>query len=674
LTPKLGPGTRLGVFQLEEELGRGAMGCVWRAVDTRLGRPVAIKTIDDSLARDLRLVERFRREARAASAVADSHVVAVHAFEEDPGGILYIVSELLTGGSLEDRLKREGSLPWREAARIGAGIARGLAAIHAAGFVHRDLKPANVLLDAGGTPKLGDFGIARALESGAPKLTATGEVVGSPAFMAPEQANGEPADAHTDLYSLGATIHALVVGHPPFEASSFVALAKKKILEEPPRLRALAPDVPAELEELVLRLLAVERRARGQGAAAVASELEAIATRAEENRRTPRWPFFAAGAALATCIAGLALLAFSRGGSAPSPVTPSPVAPTPTPTPRAPTPTPTPLAPWIADYPALDPERLQARAIALVNVIDLRSAEDKRDPKDPIFSTALVPMGELMLVGTGQKARGTLYAVALDDRLPRFRHLAHRGMLRTILPLPGGGGAFLTCGEDGMVHRWSLLPNGLRADRGAPFPGAAVTVHTLMPGAVKDDGAPMIAIGDKIYHVDPDTLASAAYNTNGETIVSLAAVPGNNLVTGTNKGKLYLTNEVEALPVHNGKVFIAASRDGHYLSGDSQGMLRSGQIKSDAHLQPKIRNLDPVVSVAVDPDGRRGATTEFNLAPRRAGLHVWDLATIDGAPLAEIELPVEQRALTLAFAPDGRHLVAGTRDGLVLVFELHLEK
>ncbi|HZV02003.1 MAG TPA: bifunctional serine/threonine-protein kinase/formylglycine-generating enzyme family protein [Planctomycetota bacterium] len=311
------PGPSFGPYQTEELLGRGGMGAVYRAVDRRTGARVALKVILAAHAEDARMLERFRREGRLGMTVRHENVVSLLDAGE-ARGTLYLAFELVPGGSLGARLEK-GCVPWREAARLGAGIARGLAAIHAAGLVHRDLKPENVLVDADGRPRIADLGLARHAVAQSEALTRTGELVGTLEFMAPEQANaaGE-VDARADLYSLGATLHALVSGRPPFEGQG-VALVKKHLMDRPPSLRARVPDVPPGLDALVLRLLSKTPSGRGAGAAAVAEELHALAAERDPPRARR---YLVPVAFVAVAVAGV--LAVRRGPPEETRATPPP--------------------------------------------------------------------------------------------------------------------------------------------------------------------------------------------------------------------------------------------------------------------------------------------------------------------------------------------------------------
>ncbi len=277
----LDPGGRLGPYELQDSLGRGGMGVVHRARDTRDGRAVALKVIHSDVltSGESAADERFLREARAAQRIEHPNVVRVLDAGEERG-TSYIVFELVEGLALDERLLKTGKIPWREAASIAAAVARGLAAAHAKGVIHRDVKPGNVICSPNGAVKLADFGLARGTETGGSldgALTRLGEVVGTPEFLSPEQANaaGQVGPA-SDLYSLGATLFTLLTATHLFEGPA-ISQYQQHLRATPAAPSALAPDVPRALDALVLRLLAKDPAARGGSAADVARELDAIA-------------------------------------------------------------------------------------------------------------------------------------------------------------------------------------------------------------------------------------------------------------------------------------------------------------------------------------------------------------------------------------------------------------
>jgi serine/threonine protein kinase len=254
LAPPAQPGHlgRLGSYEVLAIVGRGGMGIVFKARDETLDRIVAIKVMAPQLAASATARQRFLREARAAAAVRDEHVINIHAVAED-NGLPYMVMEYISGVTLQDRLNRKGPFELREVLRIGLQTAKGLAAAHAQGLVHRDIKPANILLENGvERVKISDFGLARAVDDAS--LTQSGVVAGTPEYMAPEQAQGEAVDHRTDLFSLGSVLYALCAGRPPFRARGSLAVLKR-ICEDTPRpLREINPDLPEWLCGLIAKL------------------------------------------------------------------------------------------------------------------------------------------------------------------------------------------------------------------------------------------------------------------------------------------------------------------------------------------------------------------------------------------------------------------------------------
>ncbi|HZU97666.1 MAG TPA: bifunctional serine/threonine-protein kinase/formylglycine-generating enzyme family protein [Planctomycetota bacterium] len=280
MTQLLPKGSIVGDYTIEEILGRGGMGAVYKARSSS-GEHVALKMLSTEDEEDLVFRERFKREAAAAALIAHEGVVrALGAGEHGKG--LWIAFELVGGGSLADKLKL-GPLPWRDATRLCAEVARALAAIHDAGVIHRDLKPGNVLLDEEGHARLTDFGIARSATSSGHSLTRTGELIGTAEYVSPEQIDtARKVDARADLYSLGIMLHALIAGSPPFTGNSFTVL-RAHLNDRPPALARRVP-VPAVLDALVGRLLEKDPAHRPGSAREVAAELETIATSAGSRR------------------------------------------------------------------------------------------------------------------------------------------------------------------------------------------------------------------------------------------------------------------------------------------------------------------------------------------------------------------------------------------------------
>ena len=262
------PGDQVaGRYRLDELQGHGPMSEVWRAHDDTLDRTVALKILSPTA--DL---GRFRREAQAAAALAHENVMRVFDYGEDEAGP-FMALEWLPGGTLEDRLA-DGPLPLDETHRIAAGMAAGLAHLHSRGLVHRDLKPANVLFDEEGRAKLGDFGLARST-AGAGTLTEAGTVLGTAAYISPEQAAGEPAVPASDVYSFGVILFRMLTGALPFTADNAVALVNMHRHETAPAVETLQPDAPPELAALTAAALRKDPAERPADGAALLAALGA---------------------------------------------------------------------------------------------------------------------------------------------------------------------------------------------------------------------------------------------------------------------------------------------------------------------------------------------------------------------------------------------------------------
>ncbi len=239
-----------GRYKLEAKLGSGGMSTVYLARDATLDRAVAVKVMHREMSEQADQLERFRQEARAVAKLSHPNVVAVIDAGED-GGHPYIVFEYVEGETLKQRIARLGPLDTQEALAYAIEIARGLTVAHARNMVHRDIKPQNVLIDAEGRAKLTDFGISRQLEQDG--MTATGRVLGTTDYVAPEQAMGHAVDPRSDIYSLGVVLYEMLVGQVPFHADSQVGVAMKHVNEELPDVQQRRPEVSAAAA------LAVER-------------------------------------------------------------------------------------------------------------------------------------------------------------------------------------------------------------------------------------------------------------------------------------------------------------------------------------------------------------------------------------------------------------------------------
>jgi len=255
------PGTRVGPYEITAQIGNGGMGEVYRALDTNLGRHVAIKTLPDSLAHEPDRLARFEREAKTLAALNHPNIAQIYGFERADGGRA-LVMELVEGPTLADRIE-QGPLPLDEAVPIARLIAEALEAAHEQGIIHRDLKPGNIKLRPDGTVKVLDFGLAKALTpmhaggtdaaasptiTSPAMMTSVGVLLGTAAYMSPEQARGRPVDRRADIWAFGCVLYEMLTGRRAFEGED-VSLTLSQILQRDPALDVLPGDVPARVRQ-----------------------------------------------------------------------------------------------------------------------------------------------------------------------------------------------------------------------------------------------------------------------------------------------------------------------------------------------------------------------------------------------------------------------------------------
>src|SRR6516162_8993156 len=299
---ELAAGTQIGNYRIDGVLGRGGMGVVYRATDTKLDRPVAIKFLSSTVTNADANV-RFRQEAKTASSLNHPHIVTVHDVGERDGHP-YIVSELVDGGTLDDYAMKTRKRSWRQSVELLTGVADALAAAHAAGVLHRDVKPGNILIGSNGYAKLADFGLAKLVDTGprdpsarersaATRNTRAGVVVGTIAYMSPEQAAGLAVDARSDVFSFGVVLYELVAGRRPFEGANELETLKSIAHAAPAPLSSDVPEMlrmslekalekePSDryqtMQDFVADLKRVTRRGSGTQTAVLVTDLRARA-------------------------------------------------------------------------------------------------------------------------------------------------------------------------------------------------------------------------------------------------------------------------------------------------------------------------------------------------------------------------------------------------------------
>jgi serine/threonine protein kinase len=274
--PAVAPGQAWSQYEIVEQLGGGGMGVVYKALDRRLRRYVALKFLPASLGADHELRLRFLQEAKAIASLDHPNICAVLEVEELAEGQLFMVMPCYEGETVKQKIAR-GPLEVRQARDYAAQIAAGLAHAHAAEMVHRDIKPANLMVTAGERVRILDFGIAKVSDG---NLTRSGAVLGTLAYMSPEQAGGKPVDHRTDLWALGAVLYEMLTGRAPFQGATPAALYFAILHCDPAAVRAQRPEVSPALETIVHRLLEKEPARRYGDAREVAAELERVEARA----------------------------------------------------------------------------------------------------------------------------------------------------------------------------------------------------------------------------------------------------------------------------------------------------------------------------------------------------------------------------------------------------------
>jgi WD40 repeat protein/predicted Ser/Thr protein kinase len=614
---------RLDHYEVLEVIGRGATGVVLRAKDTKLLRPVAIKVLAARLAASDSARRRFIREAQAAAAVRDDHVVAIHAVSED-GPVPYLVMEYVSGITLEERTRKDKALELKEVLRIGMQVAAGLAAAHAQGVVHRDIKPANILLENGvQRVKIADFGLARAADQAG---TAAGaSLAGTPLYMSPEQARGEPTDHRTDLFSLGSLLYTLCAGRPPFQADTTAAVLKRVCEDPPAPLCEINPEIPNWLCDAIAKLHTKEVGKRWASAREVADLLsERLALLQQPPRTAPASAAADSGLSALPARRTFRILAVLLGGLLIALTI---------------------LAVWLKPWQRWAPahesgnatpreRREPARPLELrredIPPLLLSLAGDGNPKKAPPELVAVLGDGPFLLPRIGQTAwmkqspDGKVLAVPLDEDVVLFE--AATGKYLRTLKGPGGRVFHVCFGRGGELLAATTRLEGV---------GGAARVWDLRSDQMLFTNR----------QTGPTVSCAATFSADGAHL--LTEVDGRIHVCDARSGELRRKVDVPG----KGIASMGFSPDGRRLA---VALFFSRQVKvfdwdRDRLAEAYTRDHPaPVTADGYSPDGK------FLASGDRSRLKVWDAQT-----LAEV-FSVETEAEQLAFAPDSRTLYAAS--------------
>ncbi|TMR39895.1 protein kinase domain-containing protein [Nonomuraea zeae] len=660
-----------GRYELLELLGRGGMGVVYRARDRELERIVAIKVLPAQMLRDEDFRARFRREARAAAGLSHPDIAVVYDLGEDPGEgepVPYLVMELVEGGTLADLLRQAPPTP-DEAGRIVAAVLEALEHSHGREVVHRDIKPANIMVHRVGgrvRVKVMDFGIAKLMSETATRLTATGTRIGTPSYMSPEQADGKPADARSDLYSTGCVLYEMLTGRPPFTGDSPAVVLFGHLRKTPRPPSQLIPALAPFWDQVLATALAKDPQQRYRDAAAMRQAIETGLSAPTE--RAPTGP---APTELAPSVSALHAPGSPGLGDRPA------------------------AASATRDHVAGAPYRVLSRRRLLtgLGIAGLAAALPaayytftREDPATLLgrrltghegiaHAVAFSPDGKLLAIGSGDKTV-RLWDVATRALLgPPLT--GHTDGVHAVAFSPDGK-TLATGSYDDTVRLWDVATNTsigrplivLADDRDSV---ASVSVVAFSPdgkllAADDDDAVRLWDVATRTPHGRP----LAGRNNLTGSVSAVAFSPDGKLLAADDDDAVRLWDVVTRAPVgrplagHNSWIAaVAFSPNGKILAtGSSDHTVRLWDVATRTPIgRPLTGHTEGVDSVVFSPDGKLLATGSSDETVR-----LWDVVT--RTPVGPPLTGHTDWVLSVAFSPDGKLLATGGRDDTVRLWQL----
>lgn len=672
-------GKNIDRYKVIGELGAGGMAVVYRAIDTLLDRSVAIKVIRTEEASQEKFIRRFMREAKTLANLSHSNIVKVLDYGEYEGAP-YLVMEYITGGALKASLGKP--MPYAEAAALLAPVARALHYAHQQRIVHRDVKPENILINDSGQPMLSDFGIIKLMDvEESHGLTGTGRVVGTPAYMSPEQIRGREVDGRSDIYSLGVVFFEMITGRKPYNAATPIELSMQHLHAPIPKAKQLVRDLPAEVDQIIVRAMAKSPEDRYQTMLAFAQDLEKLSGTSErttserraikgneakgQKRKRSLLPAFLAAFLLislgvATVLLGGNILGFSGENPTsiptetenlvPTPLEPAattPALPSPTATESLPTPTPT-----VFEFKTFTPSPLPEVFIQPQNVNQL--IEVKRRDRVSVIKMDWVENGN-WLIDAGSNAVFFLN--------PQTAEIEQRVNLPGDIPLSMG-----VASSSGKIY---VLTNAgvrvidmqtFKVTDTFPVPGGTMSVAASPNGKY-------LALGisdSKVQILNASNGAVLQTIRSAYGGWSVAFSPDSNLVAGgTSQGmSMWETATGLWLPTSGGEGSIirslAFSNDGTMLAGGSNGVIFVWDVANGTLRFQQSGNFGDVHSLDFSPDDSLLVSGSED-----GGIYLWN--TTNGS-LARTLTAHTSPVFGVCFSPDGKYLASGANEGSIRIW------